>query len=95
MTEDDAATYVANAPEYLAPSANLTMDPQGALQAQYMDNQPYDVMTAEAETKLTLEVSGLALAQLAQITGRTFEPRPGACTITAVTRPSWPWVSGR
>jgi phi13 family phage major tail protein len=77
VTQDDNTAYVAGTPEYLAPSATATMEPQNTFNIQYADNQPYEVMTAEAETKLTLEVTGLGLVQLATIIGRSFDPTTG------------------
>lgn len=77
VTQDDSAAYVAGTPEYLAPSANATMEPQSSFTIQYADNQPYDVMTVEGETKVTLEVTGLSLAQLGIIIGRAFDSATG------------------
>lgn len=78
VTQDDAAAYVAGTPEYLAPLATAVKEPQSASVIQYMDNAPFDVMTAEGETKITLEVSGLAQAQLAVITGKAFDVANGS-----------------
>ncbi len=77
VTQDDITAYVAATPEYLAPSATASMEPQNNFEIQYADNQPYEVMTAEAETKILLEVTGLSLAQLAVIIGRTFDVSTG------------------
>jgi len=77
VTQDDNTAYVAGTPEYLAPSAVATMEPQSTFNIQYADNQPYEVMTAEAESKISLEVTGLSLLQLATITGRSFDVTTG------------------
>lgn len=77
VTQDDGAAYVAGVPEYLAPAATASMDPQSSFNIQYADNQPYEIMTAEAETKVVLEVTGLGLLQLATIIGRTFDSVTG------------------
>ncbi len=77
VTQDDNAAYVAGTPEYLAPSAVATMEPQSSFEIQYADNQPYEVMSAEADTKVSLEVTGLSLLQLATITGRSFDATTG------------------
>jgi phi13 family phage major tail protein len=77
VTQDDNTAYVAGTPEYLAPSATASMEPQSTFSIQYADNQPYEVMAAEAETKITLEVTGLSLLQLATIIGRSFDAATG------------------
>jgi phi13 family phage major tail protein len=77
LTQDDASGYVAGTPVWFAPAAEASQAPVTAIDMQYADNQPYDVLTAEAETKITLKVTNLDLATLALITGRVFDVASG------------------
>lgn len=77
VTQDDAAAYVADTPEYLAPAAQATQEPSSSFEIQYADDQPYDVMTAEGETKISLSVTGIPLEMLAKITGKEFDSTTG------------------
>lgn len=77
VTVDTAATYTADTPEYFAPAAEASQEPSTSFAVQYADDQPYDVMTAEGETKISLKVTGIPLAMLAKITGRVFNAASG------------------
>ena len=77
VTQDDTTAYVTDIAQYLSPAALATQEPVGSFNIQYADNQPFDVMTAEAETKISLSVTGISLAMLAFITGRTFDATTG------------------
>lgn len=77
VTVDTAAIYTADTPEYFAPAAEASQEPSTSFAVQYADDQPYDVMTAEGETKITLKVTGIPLAMLAKITGRVFNAASG------------------
>jgi phi13 family phage major tail protein len=77
VTQDDASAYVADTPEYLAPAAQASQEPSSSFEIQYADDQPYDVMTAEGETKISLSVTGIPLEMLAKITGKEFDSTTG------------------
>lgn len=77
VTQDDSLGYVADTPEYFAPAAEATQEPSSSFEIQFADDQPYDVMTGEGETKVNLTVTGLPLAMLAKITGRAFDATTG------------------
>ena len=77
VTQDDASGYVADTPEYLAPAAQASQEPSSSFEIQYADDQPYDVMTAEGETKISLSVTGIPLEMLAKITGKEFDSTTG------------------
>jgi phi13 family phage major tail protein len=77
VTQDDANGYVADTPEYLAPAAEATQEPTTNSETQYADNQPYDVMSSEGETKITLTVTNIPTEMLAKITGRVFDAASG------------------
>src|SRR4030042_5934643 len=77
ITTDDATDYVAGTPAYLAPAAEASLAPTTSFEIQYADDQPYDVMTAEGDTKISLKVTNLDLAMLATITGKVFDAAVG------------------
>lgn len=77
VTQDDASAYAADTPEYLAPAAQASQEPSSSFEIQYADDQPYDVMTAEGETKISLSVTGIPLEMLAKITGKEFDATSG------------------
>jgi phi13 family phage major tail protein len=77
VTQDDAADYVADTPEWLAPAAEASQEPSSSLETQYADNQAYDVLQSEGETKGTLTVTGLPVEMLAKICGRIFDVTTG------------------
>lgn len=77
VTQDTAAGYTAGTPEFLAPAANAVHEPSVTTLVQWMDDQPYDVMSAQGETKITLTISGLPAEMLAWITGATFDASSG------------------
>lgn len=77
VTQDDAAAYAAETPEWLAPAAEASQEPASALETQYADNQPYDVLQSEGETKGTLTITGIPVEMLAKITGRIFDAVSG------------------
>lgn len=77
VTQDDALGYAAGTPEYLAPAAEASQEPTTSFEIQYADDQPYDVMTSEGDTKINLTVTGMPIEMLAKITGRVFDPTTG------------------
>lgn len=77
VTTDDATDYVAGTPAYLAPAAEASLAPTTSFEIQYADDQPYDVMTAEGDTKISLKVTNIDLAMLAAITGKVFDAAVG------------------
>jgi phi13 family phage major tail protein len=77
VTSDDASAYVAGTPERLAPAANAVHEPSVTNQIQWADDQPYDVLSAQGETKITLTITGLPAEMLAWITGATFDDTTG------------------
>ncbi|GAP11744.1 phage major tail protein, phi13 family [Bellilinea caldifistulae] len=77
VTQDDALGYAADTPEYLAPAAEASQEPTTSFEIQYADDQPYDVMTSEGDTKINLTVTGMPIEMLAKITGRVFDPTTG------------------
>lgn len=77
ITSDDATGYVAGTPAYLAPAAEASLTPASASEVLYADDQAYETMSAEAETKITLKVTAIPMALLAALTGRVFNVASG------------------
>lgn len=65
--------YVAGTPVALAPLASIAMEPSQSTKTRYYDNIPYYVDTTEAETKVTVVVSGLDIQQQAILLGKTYD----------------------
>lgn len=77
VTTDDSTTFTPGTITYLAPAAEASLEPTTSLETQYADDQPYDVAYAEGDTKITLKVTNIDLAALADITGNTFDTTSG------------------
>ncbi len=73
VTEDSQDAYTPDTPAYFAPAVTATQEAAVNRKTQYADDQPFDAMSAEGETKVTLEVTNIPLATLASITGRVFD----------------------
>lgn len=73
VTQDDTGAYAAGTPAYLAPIMNISMDVSVNNKTQFADNQPFDIMTAEGETKLSCEITGLTAQTLATILGMIYD----------------------
>ena len=77
ITVDDADNYTVGTPEYLAPAAEASATPAVNRQTQYADDRPFDTMSAEGETELSLTVTNIPLEVLAAIAGRVFDAVSG------------------
>jgi len=77
VTVDSAAAYTADTPEYLAPAAQASHKPSVSHEPQYADNQTFDVMSAEGETVIELDLTGVPNEMLAKISGETFDAGSG------------------
>jgi phi13 family phage major tail protein len=77
VTQDDADAYVADTPKYLAPAMTISQAPAVNSKTQYADNQPFDAMTSEGESKLECEITGLPLPTQAELLGRVFNTATG------------------
>jgi phi13 family phage major tail protein len=77
VTQDDADAYAADTPAYMAPIINANSTPASNSQTQYADDGPYDVMTAEGETKIDLETTGIPAEVLATLLGKAYDASTG------------------
>ena len=87
VTQDDASAYVADTPEYLAPAAEASIEPSQSTETQYADDQAYDVMYAEGESKIKVKITGMPAEMYAKILGREFDTASGRVFDNAGTPP--------
>jgi phi13 family phage major tail protein len=73
VTQDDSGAYAAGTPAYLAPAMNVSVEPVVNGKTQYADNAPFDVATAEGETKIKCDITGIHAQLLASILGMTYD----------------------
>ena len=89
VTVDTSAAYTADTPEYLAPAATATQTPSVSTETQYADDQAYDVMSAQGETVIELEITGMPSEMLAKISGETFDAASGRVFDTGGATPPY------
>ena len=77
VTVDTLATYTADAPSVLAPAISASQAAAQNSKVQYADDQPFEVMTQEGETKIDLEVTNVPLQIVAAITGKVYDATTG------------------
>jgi phi13 family phage major tail protein len=77
VTQDDAAAYVADVPEVFAPAIDASAEPESAQDIQYADDQPFDIMTSEGVTKITLSTTNIPISILAKYLGKVFDTVSG------------------
>lgn len=87
VTTDDSTAYTPEAPTYLAPAAEASVEPTTNAETQYADDKPYDAMVNEGETTITLQVTGVPLETLASMTGKVFDATTGRLYDNAATPP--------
>lgn len=90
VNTDTVATWDADTPEYLAPVAEIKLEPNVSSETQYADDGPYDVMTGEGETKITVTLTGVPAEMLAKLTGEIFDPATGRVSERGATAP---WIA--
>ena len=73
VVTDTLAAYAAGSPSIFAPAMTISQAPKTNSKVQYADNQPYDSMSAEGETELDVEITGLPLDIQAEILGRVYD----------------------
>lgn len=87
VSADSSASFTAGTPQYLAPAAELSLEPTVNEETQYADDQAFDVATAEGETAITLSITNIDPETLALITGREFDATSGRLYDNTATAP--------
>ena len=77
VTQDNAAGYAADVPEYFAPVSEVSAEAENSQETQYADNQPFDVLTSEGPTKITLTTTNIPIEILAKYLGKVFDTVSG------------------
>jgi phi13 family phage major tail protein len=77
VTQDDSSAYAAGTPAYMAPIINASSTPASNSLTQYADDGPYDVMTAEGETKIDLETTNIPIEVQAVLLGKKYDASTG------------------
>lgn len=95
VTVDSVAIYTADTPEYFAPAAEASQEPTVNEETQYADDAAYDVVTINAETKVTLTVTNLSAEMLAKIQGFVFDAATGQVWEDAESVPPYMALSFR
>ena len=77
VLQDDENGYVCGTPERLAPVAEVGKTTESSSEAHYYDNKAMIVINSEGADTITITMAPPALAMLAKITGRQFDPVTG------------------
>lgn len=83
--------YVAGTVVPLAPVASIAQEPSNSTKTRYYNNIPYYVTQTEAETKVTLVISGLDIQQAATLLGKHYDTV--AKRLYDAGEPNAPWVA--
>lgn len=77
VLQDDENGFVCGTPERLAPVAEVGKSTESSSEAHYYDNKAMIVINSEGADTITITMAPPALAMLAKITGRQFDPVTG------------------
>ncbi|MBI5951904.1 MAG: Ig-like domain-containing protein [Chloroflexi bacterium] len=80
ITQDDADAYAAGAPVYFAPVMKISAAPKTNSKTQYANNKPWDAMNSKGETVLDVEITGLTVAQEADLLNNAYDPATARAT---------------
>lgn len=87
ITQDDLLGYVAGAPEYLAPLADISGQAEQNSLTNYYDNKAAVTYNSEGKTDLTITVSGLPAQTLARLLGKYYAAANGIVLDTGELTP--------
>ncbi|AKL96623.1 phage major tail protein [Clostridium aceticum] len=77
VLEDSFENYLAETPEYLAPSAEIAGAPEINSTPTYYDNVPANTYIGEGVTTLTLTIAGIPAEKAAKYLGKKYDPISG------------------
>lgn len=77
VTQDSATGYIAGAPEYLAPAAEIAGEPEISNKTTYYDNKPANTYVTEGKTELKITVSNVPAKLAAKILGKSYNEATG------------------
>lgn len=77
VTQDDTNGYTAEVPEQFAPAIEIGAEPSTSQETQYADNVPFDVLTGEGPTVITMSTTNISVEMLAKVLGKVFDATSG------------------
>lgn len=77
VTKDDKTGYVAGTPVYFQPVQEIGKTTDSSSEAHYYDNKALIVVNSESADSIQITMTPPMLEQLAQITGKSFDPTTG------------------
>lgn len=87
VLQDDEGNYVAGTPEYFAPAASVAGEPEVANKTTYYDNKPGVNYITEGVTTLTVIVSNVPAAKMADHIGKYYDESTGRVYDTGAVNP--------
>lgn len=77
ITQDDELGYVTTTPEFLAPTAEISGEPELNNTPTYYDNKPGNNYVTEGVTTLNITVSNVDAQKMALLLGKRYDPVSG------------------
>ncbi|MBR4683160.1 MAG: hypothetical protein IKP06_07710 [Elusimicrobiaceae bacterium] len=77
VTQDDKTGYVTETPVYFQPVQEIGKTTDSASEAHYYDNKALIVVNSESADTISITMTVPTLQQLAQLTGKSFDPETG------------------
>ena len=87
IIEDSADNYLAETPEYFAPVAEITGEPEIESTPTYYDNVPADNYITEGVTTLNIVISGVPAKKAAKYLGKHYDEATGRVLDTGEPNP--------
>lgn len=87
ITKDDETDYTAETPAYLAPTAEITGEPQIENTPTYYDGVPGFNYVSEGATELTITFSGVPAKLMAKLLGKDYDEDTGRVLDSGVPNP--------
>ena len=94
VTADSTDKYEAEPPEYLAPTAEITLDYAENLSPRHYDNVAFYMEVDDDDTKISLVLSGVPNEKAAKLLGLPYDAEKGLIVETTPI-PPWAALSGR
>lgn len=90
VTSDTNESYLADAPEFLAPVAEIAFDYAESLTPRYYDNVAYFMDVSDDDSKISIIFSGIPNEKAAKLLGLPYDSETGR---VIETTPNAPWVA--
>lgn len=87
IIEDTELNYIAEKPEYFAPSAEIANEPEIEVSPTYYDNVPANNYISEGATKVTMTISGVPAKKAAKYLGKHYDEATGRVLDTGDPNP--------